>query len=109
MEESISNSIPTDENNNSNNNGAFQARGQYTFADLENTDEYNAKTSSDVGSKLLGYYIEAGYNLLEGGKQARHTDITKKKISNGRKIPLYNRKTHRHNVDYVTEPYRKNL
>jgi group I intron endonuclease len=26
-----------------------------------------------------------GYNLLEGGKQARHTDITKQKISNGRK------------------------
>ncbi|MBL6658404.1 MAG: hypothetical protein ISP73_07395 [Flavobacteriales bacterium] len=48
------------------NNGAFQARGQYTFADLENTAEYNAKTSSDVGSKLLGYYVEAGYNLLEG-------------------------------------------
>ncbi len=46
------------------NNGPFQARGQYTLANLENTAEYNAKTSSDVGSKLLGYYIEAGYNIL---------------------------------------------
>ena len=26
-----------------------------------------------------------GYNLLKGGNQARHTDITKQKISNGRK------------------------
>ena len=26
-----------------------------------------------------------GYNLLEGGNQARHNDITKQKISNGRK------------------------
>jgi group I intron endonuclease len=26
-----------------------------------------------------------GYNLLEGGNQARHTDFTKQKISNGRK------------------------
>lgn len=26
-----------------------------------------------------------GYNLLEGGKQARHTNITKQKISDGRK------------------------
>jgi len=48
------------------NNGPFQARGQYTLANLENTAEYNAKTSSDIGSKLLGYYIEAGYNLLNG-------------------------------------------
>ena len=48
------------------NNGPFQARGQYTLANLENTAEYNAKTSSDVGSKLLGYYIEAGYNVLDG-------------------------------------------
>ena len=48
------------------NNGAFQARGQYTLANLENTAEYNAKTSSDLGSKLLGYYIEAGYNVLDG-------------------------------------------
>ena len=47
------------------NNGPFQARGQYTLANLEHTTEYNAKTSSDVGSKLLGYYIEAGYNVLD--------------------------------------------
>ena len=48
------------------NNGAFQARGQYVLANLENTEEFNNKTSSDVGSKLLGYYIETGYNILDG-------------------------------------------
>ena len=47
------------------NNGPFLARGQYTIANLENTAEYNAKTGADVGSKLLGYYLEAGYNILE--------------------------------------------
>ena len=48
------------------NNGAFQARGQYVLANLENTEEFNNKTSSDVGSKILGYYIETGYNILDG-------------------------------------------
>jgi len=47
------------------NNGAFQARGQYILANLENTSQFNAYTSSDLGSKMFGYYLEAGYNLLE--------------------------------------------
>ena len=46
--------------------GALQLKGQYILANLSNTDQYNAKTSKDVGSKLTGYYAEAGYNVLEG-------------------------------------------
>ena len=45
--------------------GALQLRGQYIVANLSNTDQYNAFTSKDLGSKLTGYYVEAGYNLLE--------------------------------------------
>ena len=45
--------------------GALQLRGQYIVANLSNTDQYNAFTSKDLGSKLTGYYAEAGYNLLE--------------------------------------------
>ena len=46
--------------------GALQLRGQYIVANLSNTDQYNAITGKDLGSKLTGYYAEAGYNLLEG-------------------------------------------
>lgn len=46
-------------------NGPIQARAQYILADLENTAAYNAYTSKDLGSVMMGYYLEAGYNLLE--------------------------------------------
>ena len=45
-------------------NGAFQARGQYVVGDLSNTDQYNAFTGSDVGSKIQGYYAEVGYDIM---------------------------------------------
>jgi hypothetical protein len=44
--------------------GALQLRGQYIVADLSNTNQYNTFTGKDLGSKMLGYYTEAGYNLL---------------------------------------------
>jgi hypothetical protein len=44
--------------------GALQLRGQYIVADLSNTNQYNIFTGKDLGSKMLGYYAEAGYNLL---------------------------------------------
>lgn len=46
--------------------GPLQLRGQYIVANLSNTDQYNAFTGADLGSKLTGYYAEAGYNLLDG-------------------------------------------
>ena len=44
--------------------GALQLRGQYVVADLSNTNQYNIFTGKDLGSKMMGYYAEAGYNLL---------------------------------------------
>ena len=44
--------------------GALELRGQYIVADLFNTNEYNIFTGKDLGSKMMGYYAEAGYNLL---------------------------------------------
>ncbi|MBC8266388.1 MAG: hypothetical protein H8E84_05420 [Flavobacteriales bacterium] len=44
--------------------GALQLRGQYILANLSNTNQYNAFTAKDLGSKLTGYYAELGYNLL---------------------------------------------
>ena len=48
------------------NNGNFQARAQYIVANLGNTQAYNAKTSNDLGSVMTGYYLEAGYDVLQG-------------------------------------------
>jgi hypothetical protein len=48
------------------NKGSLQLTGQYILANLSNTDQYNAITSKDLGSKLTGYYAEIGYNLMDG-------------------------------------------
>jgi len=42
----------------------FQLRGQLITANIGNIEAYNAFTGSDLGSKLFGYYVEAGYDLL---------------------------------------------
>lgn len=44
---------------------AWQFRGEYIYASLSNTKEYNAVGSgSNLGSSMQGGYLEAGYNLL---------------------------------------------
>lgn len=48
----------------------FEARAQFITAQLSNTKQYNALTGKDLGSELNGYYVEAGYNVLQ---QARNT------------------------------------
>ena len=47
-------------------NGPIQARAQYVVADLENTTAYNTFAGSDLGSVMTGYYLEGGFNLLDG-------------------------------------------
>ncbi|MFC7356968.1 porin [Jejudonia soesokkakensis] len=42
----------------------FTARGQFIYASLSDTEDYNALTGRDLGSALQGYYIEGAYNLL---------------------------------------------
>ncbi len=48
------------------NKGSLQFTGQYIVAELSNTDQYNGYTGKDLGSKLIGYYYEVGYNLMDG-------------------------------------------
>lgn len=48
----------------------LELRGQLYLASLSNTEEYNVFTrngqkNNDLGSKMTGYYIEAGYNILQ--------------------------------------------
>lgn len=48
----------------------FTARGQFIYASLSDTEAYNTLTEKDLGSALMGYYGEVGYNLLPvGAKQ----------------------------------------
>lgn len=37
---------------------------QLYLANITNTEQYNAMTSNDLGSAMTGYYLEAGYNIL---------------------------------------------
>ncbi len=48
----------------------FSARGEFIYAALNDTEDYNNLTGMDLGSVLMGYYIEGSYNLLpEKAKQ----------------------------------------
>ena len=49
----------------------FSARGQYLRASLHDTDLYNELTGRDLGSELMGYYLEAAYNVLPFNKKQR--------------------------------------
>ena len=40
------------------------ARGQFIYASLSDTENYNMLTGRDLGSALMGYYGEVAYNLL---------------------------------------------
>ncbi len=42
----------------------FTARGEFVYASLTDTDKYNTLTGKDLGSGLMGYYVEGAYNLL---------------------------------------------
>ena len=42
----------------------FTARGEFIYASLTDTEDYNALTGRDLGSALSGWYAEAAYNLL---------------------------------------------
>lgn len=50
---------------------AFQLRGQFIMASLSNTDQYNNLTGSDLGSRMIGYFVEAGYDLLSFGQNIK--------------------------------------
>ncbi len=42
----------------------FTARGQFVYSQNENTESYNIKGNTDLGAALMGYYVEAGYDVL---------------------------------------------
>ncbi|NER15529.1 hypothetical protein GWK08_18890 [Leptobacterium flavescens] len=49
----------------------FTARGQFIYASLSGTEDYNNLTGRDLGSALLGWYAEAAFNLLPQTNQQK--------------------------------------
>ncbi|HSR59514.1 MAG TPA: hypothetical protein VLL47_02110 [Robiginitalea sp.] len=47
------------------------ARGQFTYAGLSDTEAYNDLTGRDLGSALLGWYLEGAYNLLPADRNQK--------------------------------------
>jgi len=44
--------------------GHFSSRGTIAYASLGNVAQYNKLTKKDLGSAMLGYYLEVSYDLL---------------------------------------------
>ncbi len=44
--------------------GAFEAKAQFNLANNSNTNQYNSFTGKDMGSSMLGFYVEMGYDLF---------------------------------------------
>ncbi|MDH5603260.1 MAG: hypothetical protein OEY51_04960 [Cyclobacteriaceae bacterium] len=45
-------------------NKGIVARAQLISAIIGNTDQYNAFSGTDLGSQMMGYYVEAGYDVF---------------------------------------------
>ncbi len=44
--------------------GGFEVKGQFNLANNKNTDQYNYFTGQDLGSRMTGWYLETGYDVL---------------------------------------------
>lgn len=50
----------------------WQARGQFYYSSFNNSKAYNAFAGQDIGSSMLGYYIEVGYDILRSNENTSH-------------------------------------
>ena len=50
----------------------FGFRAQYNYAVFSNTLTYNTFTGSDLGEGMMGYYIEASYNIFHAVNSTKH-------------------------------------
>lgn len=56
--------------------GGLQMRGQFYYAGITNTEQYNVFTAkngknNDLGSAMSGYYVELGYNVFRFVKSTK--------------------------------------
>ncbi len=78
--------------------GGLELRGQFYYTSFANTLEYNKFTTvngkrNDLGQSMIGYYVEAGYNVL------RHCNKTTQELIPFVRYEFYN--TH-NSVDEAT-------
>lgn len=50
----------------------FSFRVQYNYAAFSNTMAYNTFTGSDLGSSMMGFYVEGAYNVFHLVKSVKH-------------------------------------
>lgn len=50
----------------------FSFRGQFNYASFSNSEAYNTYSLSDLGSSMMGYYIETSYNVFRFCKKTNH-------------------------------------
>jgi len=67
--------------------GGLQIRGQYYYSQISNSAQYNKFTGvsgkqNDLGSRMQGYYLEAGYNLFKHLKKTKDEFIPFVRIEN---------------------------
>ncbi len=58
------------------NSKGLELRGQFYYTALSNTEQYNTFTRTgtkrnDLGNSMMGYYVEAGYNVLRFFEQSK--------------------------------------
>ena len=82
------------------NTGGLQLKGQYIFANLDNTSQYNAFTGKDLGSALQGFYLEAAYNLF-------HSKDTSEKLITFARYEKYN--THQKTEESIAQNDKYNI
>lgn len=56
-------------------NKGFEGRALYVYANFSNTDQYNAMTGKDFGSRMTGYYVEGAYDLLSLSSRKQKTAL----------------------------------
>ena len=49
----------------------FQARAQFNYTAFSNTFQYNTFTGSDLGSEMIGFFVEAGFDMLSLAKNIK--------------------------------------
>lgn len=90
--------------------GGFRARGQYILSKHQNTAAYNEFTGQNLGSSMYGYYVGAGYDLMQlSDKTAsrelllfgRYSDFdTHAAVENGERNKAFHRKSITFGVNY---------
>lgn len=79
-------------------------RAQFYHVSINNSDEYNQFAGSDLGSAMLGYYLEAGYNVfqeMKGIDQELKPFIRYEMLNNHQKVEGNTAKNEAYNRDYI--------